>query len=679
MRTLRASYVLPLLLPALFAAAAPLPAAEEGVHASVITDEDGDEAILMESEWISMHLLPWRQALINRFVFRPTGNDIVEPTNPKNRFGGGGGILMDCFWEQDWRFQELAYKQYQYKITKNGPDEAQVVFETDIEGWLGSNNSGILSNLLSNLTLRRTVTLKRGQPFFRFNVEFINNDKWAKRPNFWIHNNSRVAPGGKDTVVRPSDRGLAAIGGDQASYAGPQGQMFVENFTHGWSARISRERREGIVYLMDYDYVDTLYNCFPSGAACGTAEWWYDSILVFADRPWKGEVYILPFLGLSRVDHATRYFICAIHPEREGDELSVRYRLTSSYESAAQVTLQTEVVGDLEEGEEGRSRQDLPPVTIDELAIQPNEGRAVGAAPSADPLLFKVTAFVELPDGQVKTFRFQRFYTGDYRNKGNVEMVGGAPLVRFERPVQKPRIPPVPADLAVNRKDFKVFAIHGLGTYRLGLETAFREQIPDGTYTLGYCVGNDKKMNGLTDFPYDYRRLFDHRCLVFSGIQDKEFRRIGASILMPYLERGGGLVMVGGQYAWTYELEKHPINQFYPVRPKRHSLRRGPARLQAPEAPDHPVFRGVDLGELPWLFYYHDVELKPESDARVLMRAGEAPFIIEQKRDGQITIAVTANGFGTAEAFDGKTHLRHWKEWPKLFANLVRYAGQELK
>jgi hypothetical protein len=137
--------------------------------------------------------------------------------------------------------------------------------------------------------------------------------------------------------------------------------------------------------------------------------------------------------------------------------------------------------------------------------------------------------------------------------------------------------------------------------------------------------------------------------------------------------------MVGGQYAWTYELEKHPINQFYPVRPKRHSLRRGPARLQAPEAPDHPVFRGVDLGELPWLFYYHDVELKPESDARVLMRAGEAPFIIEQKRDGQITIAVTANGFGTAEAFDGKTHLRHWKEWPKLFANLVRYAGQELK
>ena len=69
-------------------------AEEEGVHVSLINDEDGDEAILMESEWISMHLLPWRQALIDRFVFRPSGNDIVESTNSKIRMAGGGGMLL---------------------------------------------------------------------------------------------------------------------------------------------------------------------------------------------------------------------------------------------------------------------------------------------------------------------------------------------------------------------------------------------------------------------------------------------------------------------------------------------------------------------------------------------------------------------------------------------------------
>ena len=74
------------------------------------TDQDGDEVVLMESEWISMHLLPRMQAVINRFVFRPTGNDIVELLTPKIRMLGGG-ILMDCLWEQDWRFPVAGAKE----------------------------------------------------------------------------------------------------------------------------------------------------------------------------------------------------------------------------------------------------------------------------------------------------------------------------------------------------------------------------------------------------------------------------------------------------------------------------------------------------------------------------------------------------------------------------------------
>ena len=129
----------------------------EGVHCSVVIDQDGDECVLLESEWISMHLLPRLQAVINRFVFRPTGNDIEEPLHPKIRMMGGG-ILMDCLWEQDWRFQELKEKPYPFKITKNGPEEGQVVFETDIIGWIGSDNSGIISKLLSNITLPVSYT-----------------------------------------------------------------------------------------------------------------------------------------------------------------------------------------------------------------------------------------------------------------------------------------------------------------------------------------------------------------------------------------------------------------------------------------------------------------------------------------------------------------------------------------
>ena len=668
------------LVPAILVVLAALPAwaADEGVHASLTTDEDGDEAILMESEWISMHLLPWRQALINRFVFRPTGNDIVEPTNAKNRLGGGGGLLMDCLWEQDWRFQELAYKQYKYNITKSGPDEAQVVFETDITGWLGADNSGVISNLLSNLTLRRTVSLKSGQPFFRFDFELINNDTYAKRPSFWVHNSSYVARGGKDTVVRPTDRGLSAIGGDQAAYAGPQGMQFIDFFNHGWTADISKERREGIIYLMDYDYVEKLYNCFNSDGDSGSTEWWYDSILAFKGRPWKGRVYILPIIGLSRVDYANRYFIAAVEPKRDEGRLAIDFGLTASYESAAKVTLRTEVEYDLEKPAAERRKQTLAPIEFDGLSIQPKRELSAVDFTAADPLLLNITAFVELPDGKVEKFFFQQFYTGEYKLKGNLN-IKGDPLVKLERKVRNPLVPEVPPGLSINREVFNVFAIHGFGTTRLGLETAVRQIIPTAKYEIGYCSGIANSMNGLTDFPYDYERLFNCRAMVFSNIQDKEFRRIGASILLPYLRAGGGLVVVGGQYSFSYELEEHEINQYYPVAVKPDSIQGGPLQLQKPELPDHPVFRGLDLSKLPFVLYPHAVALKPGTDARVLMKVGDLPFIIEKRTGNQITMVVTANPFGDAADFPGKTALRDWPEWPKLFANLVRYAGQDLK
>ena len=653
-------------------------AGEEGVHASLTTDEDGDEAILMESEWISMSLLPWRQALINRFVFRPTGNDIVEPTNAKSRMSGGGGILMDCLWEQDWRFQELAYKQYKYQVTKNGPDEAQVVFETDITGWLGGDHSGVISSLLSDLTLRRTVSLRRGQPFFRFDFEFIDNDKYAKCPKFWVHNSSYVARGGRDTAVRPTDQCLSAIGGDQAAYAGPQGTQFIDFFNHGWTADISKDRREGIVYLMDYDYVEKLYNCFSPSDDSGTTEWWYDSILVFNKRPWKGRVYILPTIGLARVDYANRYFIAAVEPKRDEGRLSIDYALTASYESAAKVTLKTEIEYDLEKPAAQHQKLTLPTVEFDGLTIQPQRENAAIALAAGDPLLLNITALVELPDGQVQKFYFQRFYTGEYKWKGN-RTITGDPLVKLERKVRDPIVPEVPPGLTINRNAFHVFGIHGFGTFRLGLDRAVEQNIPQAHYEIGYCTGIAASQNGLTDFPYDYERLYDCRALVFANIQDKEFRRIGASILMPYLKAGGGLVIVGGLYAFSYELEDHPINQYYPVAVKPNSLRRGPLPLQKPEAPDHPVFRGIDLAKLPYVYYPHEIALKPGTDARVLMKVGDQPFLIEKRTGNQITMVVAAGPFGAASDFAGKMSLQDWPEWPKLFANIVRYAAQDLK
>ena len=644
-------------------------AEREGVHCSVITDQDGDEAILMESEWISMHLLPRMQAIINRFVFRPTGNDIVEALHAKIRMMGGG-ILMDCFWEQDWRFQELKEKPYTFKVTKIGPDEGQVVFDTDIEGWVGSDGSGVISKLLSNMTLRRTVTLKAGQPFFRFDFEFINNDRYAKRPTFWPHNSSIVDVEGIEAVTRPSARGHLTIQGLWGRGLG--GDHYIVDFNHGWSARIAPDRREGIIYLMDYDYIMMLYN-----NGNGTCEWMYDSILSFKKQPWKGRIYILPIIGLSSVDYANEYFVCQFTPRREEGRLIMDFHVTSSYEKVAQVSFNTRVETHLLKGKPRNEKGET--VTIDGIGIEPAKGRAEIDLDAPDPIAFEISAFAELPDGSIKKFNFEKYYPGEYDSgMGFNRRRDGKIVKEFPRPVRKPKIPKLPPGLTINREEFNVFGIFGLGTYRSSLKKSI-EAIPDSRLEIGYCTGADAYGYGLGDFPYDYERLFNFRALVFSNIKDKEFRGIGASILMPWLKAGGGLVLFGGEYAFTFELREHEINQYYPVQPQEWNMRKGALQLQPPEVKDHPIFRGIDLSDLPYLYYSHDIKLKENTDARTLMKIGTFPFIIEKRNGYQITMTVASNHFGIPSDFEGKPHLRHWKEWPKLVANIVRYAGGDLK
>lgn len=639
----------------------------EGVHVSTVIDRDADEVILMESEWISMHLLPRMQAIINRFVFRPTGNDIVEPLVPKIR-KLGGGILMDCFWEQDWRFQELKEKPYSYKITKTGPDEAQVVFETDIVGWVGSEGSGIISKLLSNITLRRTVTLKSGQPFFRFDCEFVNNDEHAKRPTFWSHNSSVIDIDGKDSVLRPSARGVNETCAHFRENP-PGAEHYIFDFNHGWSARISRARKEGIVYLMDYDYINMLYNC-----ANTTCEWTYDSILSFERQPWRGRIYILPVIGLSGVDYANEYFICEIRAKRDDGKLAIDYYLTSSYEKVAQVMINTEVEHSLLEKEPQSTR--LKTISIDGIGIEPASGHVEAEIAAPDPLVLNVTAFAELPDGTVKKFPFQSFYVGEYGLGKNIRR-DGKPVKLLHRAVRSPRVPEVPAGLAINRKDCNVFGVFGLGTHRLGLSGAV-QSIPGAKLEIGYCTGRDVYGYALGDFPYDYDRLFDFRALILSNVQDLEFRAIGASVLLPWLKAGGGLVIVGGENAFNFELRGHEINRYYPIQPKGKNIRKGPLQLQPP-SPTHPIFRGIDVSGLPYLYYYHAIELKEGCGAQVLMKVGEHPFIVEHRTGDQITMAVAANGFGAESDFPGKIHVRKWPQWQKLFANIMQYAAGVLE
>ncbi|MCX5661065.1 MAG: hypothetical protein NTW19_15360 [Planctomycetota bacterium] len=643
----------------------------QGAFIAEIEDDESDPVITMETDWIAMRLYPQAASTVVRFVFRPTQNEILEPTMPKNMAsdGPGGGLLQDNVWEQDWRFQELRGKYYDYKITKSGPEEVQVVFETKLDGWLMTKNSGIKSRLLENLIIRRTVTLKQGTPYFLFDLDFATGDDDAKLPLYWCHNGARINLAAPDHMLRPSDLGINRL-------PTPTGSDFVYNFNHGWSAEVSPERKEGVVFLMDYDYLSFLYNCGVT-----TSEWVYDNLLVTKRRPVHSRIYVLPTMGLEKVDHATEHFICQLKPIRADGRLRLQYKVVSSYEKARKITFVPEVEFNLLDAQ--HRKETLAPVEFTDLSIEPTTRETTLNLATSDPLKIRTTAFIDLADGKQITRTFDYFHVGDYAMGANITRDLKSPVALLERAKQNPYFPVPEADQKIDRDQFNVFAILGNHSRVLKLEDAIRAARPDAKLDVGYHPGFFVSQTGLTDFPYDYDRLFKYRALVLNNSVMDIVRGVGLFILQNYIQHGGGLVLGGGEntFGLTSYNDDNPIYKLIPYAPGT-TIVQQPSRLNSP-ATDHPIFQGVDLSDLPWQQYVQKVtprkELPAGAKLRVLLKAGDEPLVVEYNPgEGQRIMIVLALPFGDPAQHPGQTPLQDWPGWKKLYGNIVRYAGHDL-
>jgi hypothetical protein len=212
------------------------------------------------------------------------------------------------------------------------------------------------------------------------------------------------------------------------------------------------------------------------------------------------------------------------------------------------------------------------------------------------------------------------------------------------------------------------------------LEEALRT-IPSLQLDVGYHPGFDVAFTGLTDFPYDFDRLFNYRVMVLNNSIFDMARFVGMSILANWLDRGGGLVYGGGEnvLGLTPLNPDHPVYKYLPVELKTRVVKQT-VQLNSP-ATEHPVFRGLNLDNLPYSFFQQQVTLRPDTvgTPQVLLKAGDQPFIVAtESKAGQRTVLVLGVPLGDKAENPGKLPFYDWPEWQKLYANLVRYAAHDL-
>jgi hypothetical protein len=318
----------------------------------------------------------------------------------------------------------------------------------------------------------------------------------------------------------------------------------------------------------------------------------------------------------------------------------------------------------------------LPAVEVGSIGLEPSTARVPVDEPPADPFVINTTAYVELPDGNLKKFAFQNFHVGEYGYGDNVRKDLKTPVCRLERRAQDPYLPVPRSDQTINRDAFDVFGVMGCNSRAYDVAGAL-DAAGVNTFDRGDCPGYTAPRNGLTDFPYDYERLFNYSVVLYSNCNAQVLRRIGASILVEYLRRGGGLVFLGGDSAFTRGIPGNVFNAFLPFQPRRYSIERGMVRLNSPVR-NHPIFEDVDLSDLPYTRYCHNLKLREGLKAKVLLKAGKRPFIVESQKDGARVLSVLCTPFFDPETMpEDKPHYLQWAQWTKLLGNVIRYAGRD--
>ena len=621
--------------------------AQEDTRSSleVTTDEDGDTAVVLDTESIRMTMLPGYQGCVSGFIFKPTGNDILSRMTVKFILAGQG-LLQDNFWEQDWRYSEFRHKWYDYKIVSQGPDELAIKFWTTSMGAIYASDSGIISDLLSNIKIERTVRMPVGKPYFLCDVNLsidMEKDKkgHAKMPQFWMHNMGLFVDDGTEECQRPHILGIAEQTKFGQTVCGDY--IYSKDIAGAWTARTAPRTKEGIVYLMDPAYLQSLYNCGNS-----TVEWFGDNMLVTRERPLRTRVYILPVIGLAKVHFADPHMILQLTPKviTEGPDagaFEVDYAVCPSYRKVKTITFETTATYGLHERRHEKVRMLDPQPVVRNLRVEsPRHAKGLIKRPDGvaidekTPLLLDIVAHVEVmeADNKLKTrnIKFQYFHLGAYPTKKNEHLQGGEPLASMDRVEIRPWIPAPDPEMQINNKDFNVFLLmgpHGRH-YRLygaldkvatagGAKAAW-----DPKDDIGYSIGFPANKDGLTSFPYDFGRLFNHRGMVNCNSQTDITRLVGQSILSAFFQRGGGYVTFGGESAYAVGApEGHPLNAFDPAvyaSPAITVPEDGKAGQLRVTAPEHPIFKGngkqakaIDLGRLPQALSWHRNGLKKET------------------------------------------------------------------
>ena len=632
--------------------------AAEVQHGSFDVNEgeyDKGTFIYLENDFYRLEFDLSRGGRCRNFIIK----DDNQSLNSKVR---NSGFFLDHWGKYGWP-SGLFEKPYQYEIIGDGV-RSQSIRLCRIDDGNGADQGQIRytnDSSLCGLKMLKTITLYSDKRYIDVEQEVINPNSEARGVSVYLQH-AFILAGSQlyDRYSFPTKSGISTLRTIDLK-RGAKGKDWIYEPVAGWIGACDEKTGDGLVFLFDYNYLDKMYSCGV------TAEWWYENVIVPSGKGWKTNYKIIPTRGFDKgFVHASHRLLAHIQRDKAGSMLA--FTVAGATEALGDITLKIKVIG-------FNSKQTIKTyeMVLEDVKNEGVTGQMVLEKPLPEDSVVYVTASGQ---GWQETYEHYVLQPGSLVEKQ--EEMGMAPLGGQSSSAEAYSIE-VPAKIKTYTKpDFstisvrpsdsqKVLLLFGLYTNHYHIEEALK------TIEMDVKVSNAPP-TGVAYFPATYEKLFGYHTVILSNINAKAVGSMGLEMLYDYVQHGGNIVVLGGNYSMGNG--DFPANsrfqQFLPVELIGPFDMRWAGKKQAWAVevvlPESPLLTNVSFDEKPMAFWVHEV--KPKANTEVILKAGPYPALIAGSFGKGKVVVCTMTCMGNPEP--GQQEFWESEMWKTIIQNIIQ-------
>jgi hypothetical protein len=612
---------------------------------------DNPNIVELKNDLLTVRVDLARGARVASFLYKGFENQDVVFDYAAS--GGNGGLCKDLWTVQGWP-GEFDKRKFESKIVSSGPGEVV------LQAWTtstGESRKGI-DEKLSDLKLTKTFTLRQGDRALHLKVEIANNGSKGKRPAYWFQNAIDFDGERKHNLYwRPTRHAVDMISkGVESEY----GYWYVAVPRAGWNGVTNAKLKRGIMFLMDYNSTQQLYdNCDAN-----TLEWMYEDTAIPAGKTWITDITLIPTEGYAGYRYGDPDIVANFETAETPAGLIIEHVISAASAPLKNVTVKTKVIG-----AKDKWSAEAEPFTVPELGFAPLTRQVTVSGIGTLPCVVQVNVTGTDAQGKSKSISYEDYFGGKAGRNLNLEML--QPYYQFTLPPKvKKYLKPDVIKLQANAKP-RILFVRGLWADFQGMDEALKTmgdvEVVNGWMkqaAIGETLGN---------FPASYEELLSYNTIILANVSGGMLGDLGQEMLADFAKAGGGILFLSGDR--TYGQAGFSNTNFTPLIPATFKSGGDYARLNKPSAllpakGSQPLVKGLKFPDSSVALYAHDITAATNAVPLLTYADGRPAALASAPGQPRVAL-VTPLPFGTAPS--GQKLYFQDPSWQEFLARTVKW------